>query len=290
MCGVVAIAATGVAGASTKRPTITFDSRVTADDGKGEPEVAVDVRNPRFLVDAYTSGLAASSDGGRHWREVKALSGGDPVVVADSHGNFFAAELGSYQFFESRDHGRTWTAVGSPLHNPLPVGPSPQDMTVQPADGPVYMGPSVIGCDRPLNAADPQTGTLYASCADHGDQSGGEGSPQWPAYFTACRTNIFSSGITTNCGRRYVSASHDGGRTWTEVSTPSPPGVRYGVAYVPDTDPAVLVAVGPSGSAFSLNDGRTWRTVGSTGYNALGFSPDGEGWAAGVHGSAARCR
>lgn len=87
-----------------------------------------------------------------------------------------------------------------------------------------------------------------------------------------------------------LARTRDGGRTWRVLTSQSPPGVRYGVAYVPGTDPAMLVVVGPSGSAYSLNDGTTWKVVGRRGYNALGFSRTGAGWAAGVDGTAARWR
>jgi len=205
-------------------PRITHDARVATNDGKGEPAVAVDLTNPRYVVDAYTSAIGLSSDGGAHWHQVKTTSGADPVIVSDQFGHFFEAELGNngYQFLESRDHGRTWTPVAGPLHNPLPLGPSLFDMSVDPADGPVYMGPSVIGCDRPLSGVDINTGTLFASCADHGDQAGGEDGNSWPAFFATCRAYVFANEGQPSCGRRYVSVSHDHAKTWTAFVTNCP--------------------------------------------------------------------
>ncbi len=87
-----------------------------------------------------------------------------------------------------------------------------------------------------------------------------------------------------------LARTEDGGRTWTPVAAPAPPGVWYGVAYVPGRTPPLLVAVGPTGSAYSTDDGATWRTAGDRGYNAVGFSRDGSGWAAGATGTAARWR
>ncbi len=85
-----------------------------------------------------------------------------------------------------------------------------------------------------------------------------------------------------------LGTTRDGGRSWSAVSTAALPGVWYGVAYVPGSDPPLLVAVGPSGSAYSRDDGATWKAAGSAGYNAVGFSRDGSGWAAGVNGLAAQ--
>ena len=87
-----------------------------------------------------------------------------------------------------------------------------------------------------------------------------------------------------------VLRTRDGGRTWELVSRSAPVGVRYGVAYVPGTEPAMLVAVGPSGSGYSLDDGETWHRIDRTGYNAVSFSGPEDGWAAGVRGLLARWR
>jgi hypothetical protein len=266
-----------LAAAQTARAApLTHDARVAADDGKGEPEIAVDQRNPRYLVDAHMSGIAVSTDGGIHWHESSASGRGDPVVVGDRRGDFFATGLGSngYQFQLSRDDGRTWTTVGGPLHNPLPVGPSVQDMSFDPSGGPVYMGPSVIGCDRPLSGVDLNTGTLFASCADHGDEAGGESGNAWPAYFATCRINVFADEGQPNCGRRYVSVSHDRGRTWTawqpEDSADYPAGYTGAFGGIPVGAHGVLATAYIAGAApgsdctqcavfeTSVDGGTTW--------------------------------
>lgn len=164
--------------------------------------------------------------------------------------------------------------MASPLHNPLPVGWSVLDTSVHPASGPLYMGPSVIGCDRPLIGSDPNTGTIYASCSDHGDQSGGEGQSDWEAFFALCRSNVFSSGITTNCGRRYISASHDHGKTWTPWEPED--GAGWPASYTGAFDGIPVGAHGVLATAYvagaapgsdctqcavfetSTNDGKTW--------------------------------
>ncbi|HMC51208.1 MAG TPA: sialidase family protein, partial [Acidimicrobiales bacterium] len=262
---------------------VTFDSQVTANDGRGEPEIAVDVNDPSYLVDTYTNGTAVSVDGGLHWRQVRAGQS-DPVVVADGSGNFFASGLGSfasgpgsseYQFSESTDHGTSWASVGGPLHNPLPAGWSVPDTSVNPSGGPLYMGPSAVGCDRPLSGADLNTGALFASCADHGDPAGGERGDTWPAYFVTCRSNVFAAEGMPNCGRRYVSVSHDHGKTWSawqpEDSADYPAGYTGAFGGIPVGAHGVFATAYVAGAApgsdctqcaifqTSTDDGKSWN-------------------------------
>ncbi len=270
------LAGLGVRTARASGPVV-FDSQVNPNDGAGEPEVAVDLKDPNVVVDTYTKGVAVSRDGGRHWKTViYDNNAGDPVVTSDADGRFFLTITSYGTDLVSSDGARTWSPTGSPLHaNPLPFGSSPQDMSVHPSDGPVYWGPSVIGCDRPLITTDLSTGTIYASCTDHGDQSGGEGSPTWPAYFAACRSNVFSSGYITNCGRRYVTASKDRGRTWTpwapEDAAGWPAGYTGAFDGIPVAAHGVLATSYIAGAApdsdctqcvvfeTSTNGGATWR-------------------------------
>lgn len=87
----------------------------------------------------------------------------------------------------------------------------------------------------------------------------------------------------------------DGGRTWTLVATSAPPGVRYGITYLPaspglesdDLASPLVVAVGPSGSGYSRDDGLTWTLLGADGFNTVAAGPDAV-WAAGTEGSLAR--
>ncbi|HEX9367234.1 MAG TPA: hypothetical protein VF921_11430, partial [Vicinamibacterales bacterium] len=74
----------------------------------------------------------------------------------------------------------------------------------------------------------------------------------------------------------------DGGATWTAVKGLS--GFRSVVAYVPGTKTS-WIAVGPSGSDMSTDDGRTWRPFGRDGYHAFSFAPRGNtGWGIGEGG------
>ncbi|MGB3849926.1 MAG: YCF48-related protein [Tunicatimonas sp.] len=78
----------------------------------------------------------------------------------------------------------------------------------------------------------------------------------------------------------------DGGRTWQLPET-SPKGYRSAVAYHPPT--RLLFTVGPSGSDYSTNHGRTWQFLDTVGYHTVRFAPEQRvGWVAGSDGRIAR--
>ncbi|HEX8500312.1 MAG TPA: hypothetical protein VF659_06950 [Pyrinomonadaceae bacterium] len=85
--------------------------------------------------------------------------------------------------------------------------------------------------------------------------------------------------------------SYDAGKSWWAPAEAHgrPNGYRSCVAYVPGTQGRKLVAVGPSGSDYSTNGGRTWEPLGAEGFHALSVSPQGDAaWAVGENGRVAR--
>jgi photosystem II stability/assembly factor-like uncharacterized protein len=79
-----------------------------------------------------------------------------------------------------------------------------------------------------------------------------------------------------------AAATADGGLTWTAVTGLG--GFRSVVATMPAQ--SVWIAVGPSGSDMSSDDGRTWRPIEGGGYHAFAFAPDARvGWGVGERGA-----
>jgi photosystem II stability/assembly factor-like uncharacterized protein len=70
----------------------------------------------------------------------------------------------------------------------------------------------------------------------------------------------------------------DGGATWTLLDKRLP--YRSAVAWARDR----WVAVGTSGSDFSLDDGATWKPLDRENYNSLAFTTSGQGWGVGPKG------
>ncbi len=85
---------------------------------------------------------------------------------------------------------------------------------------------------------------------------------------------------------RVACYTRDGGRTWQLPQT-YPNGYRSAVAYHSPTQ--LLLTVGPSGSDYSDDLGRTWQPVDTVGYHTVQFAPEQRGgWAAGSDGRIAR--
>jgi photosystem II stability/assembly factor-like uncharacterized protein len=78
-----------------------------------------------------------------------------------------------------------------------------------------------------------------------------------------------------------LAVTSDGGITWTLVKGLS--GFRSVVAYVPGTK--TLIALGPSGGDYSLDDGKTWTLISGPGFDTFSFFPGKpSGWATGAQG------
>jgi len=84
-----------------------------------------------------------------------------------------------------------------------------------------------------------------------------------------------------------LAVTNDGGTTWKLVKGLS--GFRSVVAYVPGMKTPALVAIGPSGADYSLDDGQTWSPIEGRGFDTFSFVPHKQtGWAAGANGGLAK--
>jgi photosystem II stability/assembly factor-like uncharacterized protein len=83
-----------------------------------------------------------------------------------------------------------------------------------------------------------------------------------------------------------VAVTSDGGRTWAEPSGQHPAGYRSAVAFLAVR--GIWIATGPSGSDFSSDNGHSWKPFDTGDYNAMSFTADGAGWAAGPKGRIAK--
>ncbi|MCA1576560.1 MAG: oxidoreductase [Acidobacteria bacterium] len=81
-----------------------------------------------------------------------------------------------------------------------------------------------------------------------------------------------------------LAVTSDGGVTWKLVKGLS--GFRSVVAYVPGAKTPTLVALGPSGGDYSLDDGQTWSRIEGPGFDTFSFvAHKPTGWAAGANGA-----
>jgi hypothetical protein len=217
---------------------------VAVDGPGGEPEIAVNPRNPRqVVVGENVNGVAFSGDGGATWKHVSLPNIGDNVLAVEPDGTFLFSSING-TVWASRDGGANWTKSGNWVGKVAeamyaaapdlgyPTNVAAGDVIRQSAcdvlnvskAGPAGTGPDdpgiqVLGCDRPWLITDPNTGRAYLSFSAHNDASGGprpsatNATTPWEVRFAACRANNGSSPF--QCGRQYVAASGDDGRTWT---------------------------------------------------------------------------
>lgn len=83
-----------------------------------------------------------------------------------------------------------------------------------------------------------------------------------------------------------VALTSDGGRSWRPPKGRMPSGYRSAVACLPGTK--TWVAVGPSGTDLSEDDGESWRSLGRLGFDAVSLIGPEAGWAVGEGGRIAR--
>ncbi len=130
-----------------------------------------------------------------------------------------------------------------------------------------------------------------------------DGGRSWKATATGIRNDAASAGVFSlafaggkqgiAAGGNYskdketqqnVAISKDAGRTWNSATGPH--GFRSAVAYVAKYK--LWIVTGTSGSDTSIDGGRTWKQFDAGAYNAISFTKDGVGWAAGPAGRVAK--
>ncbi|GAB3692855.1 oxidoreductase [Spirosoma flavus] len=77
--------------------------------------------------------------------------------------------------------------------------------------------------------------------------------------------------------------SRDGGKTWERVSPTDPPGLKEAIALLPNDR---LLAVGPSGTSLSADQGQTWQRLDSEGFHSVACAK-GTCYAVGAKGKVA---
>jgi hypothetical protein len=86
-----------------------------------------------------------------------------------------------------------------------------------------------------------------------------------------------------------VAVTSDGGRTWTLTGgTTTPNGYRSCVVFIPGTATPTLITVGPSGTDYSTDGGKSWKSIGTEGFHSTSFKGLSSGWAVGEDGRIAK--
>jgi len=193
--------------------------------------------------------IVITSDGGRTWTRVPA----DRLPPALPNEGAFAASGTNVAVFGA---DLVWFGTGA-ADRARVLRSSDRGATWQIAETPLHAGPSA---------------GIYSVAfrdAQHGVIVGGDYSKESEAGENAAVTS-------------------DGGKTWTLVKDRGLRGFRSVVQHVPGSR-ASFLAIGPLGSDFSIDDGRTWSAVEGPGFDTFSFAPGKTvGWGAGNRGAIGR--
>lgn len=242
------------------------------------------------------SRIYKTTDGGSHW--TRQFTNDDPKAFFDAmafwdaqHGLAMSDSVdGHFVILTTTDGGATWTRVapeGLPpaLPNEGGFAGSGTNIAVQP-DGRAWIGTGAASNARMLLTTDGGrhwrvSDTPVASSASSG------------IFSVAFRDS--QHGLTVGGDYRReneaddnAAVTADGGRSWRLIRGLG--GFRSVVAFVPESKSS-WIAVGPQGTDWSDDDGRTWTAVPGEGYHAFAFSPTGHvGWGVGEGGRIGRIR
>ncbi len=306
--GVSAVSA-DVAWASGSRGTVlrTLDGGATWQNVSPPGVATLDFRDIE-AIDARTayvlsigngdaSRILKTTDGGASW--VTQFMSPDADAFFDAmafwdvdHGIAFSDSAnGQFRIITTADGGRTWrrvplAALPPALDNEGAFAGSGTNIAVW-GDRHVWIGTGAAATSRVLRSAD--RGETWA-IADTPIPSGAS----WGIFSVAFRDALHGIVVGGDYSKvdlalDNVAMTDDGGVSWHLA--PGAGGFRSVVTYLPDVAGPTLLALGPSGSDVSVDDGRTWTPVPTpvqglhTYSHARGTSV---GWAAGGRGQIAK--
>lgn len=261
---------------------------------------AFDANTALLLSAGEPARMYRTTDGGRTWRVTHADD--TPGIFFDGmafwdgrNGIAFSDPVGgSWVVITTSDGGQTWSRVpASALPAPLPgeaaVAASGRAIAVA-APGDAWIGTGGGASARVLRTRDRgRTWEASAVPIPSGNNSSG--------IFSVA---LLPDGRGIAVGGDYrqeraesptVAVTADRGRTWTLAGPSRPAGVREAVLHVPGTRGPTVVSVGPSGTGFSTDGGRSWMPLADTlGFHTADFVDARTGWAVGGNGRIARFR
>jgi photosystem II stability/assembly factor-like uncharacterized protein len=188
--------------------------------------------------------LLSTNDGGAHWTPIP--SAGLPAGLA-GEGSFAA----SGTCLVTRPGGRAWMVMSNRDHARL-------------------LHTTNYGTSWTLD-------TLPVTTRD------GVG-PQSVAMRDDRNGMVLGGGYGAQPGDTGSAITHDGGNSWIPSGRPALKSGIWGGVFIPNATLPTVVVVGPDGSAFSRDEGRTWTPIDSTNYWSVGFASPTAGWAVGMGG------
>lgn len=235
-------------------------------------------------------------DGGKNWEETYSNKTEgiffDAMEFWDSqHGIVFSDPIdGKFFIIRTSDGGKTW--------NEIPIENRPE--TIKDEAGFAASGTclAVQGEKNVWIGSGGAKARVFFS-PDRGDTwqvvdtkmiSGNASSGIFSLAFKDAMTGIAVGGNYQKDSLKNENAAltTDGGKTWHILTDQQPNGYKSCVAYI-GNDSDQLIALGTSGSDFSIDGGKTWHFMDTTAYNVVSIAKDGSaGFAAGPKGRIAK--
>ncbi|GLZ39566.1 oxidoreductase [Actinokineospora sp. NBRC 105648] len=239
------------------------------------------------------SRIFRTTDGGKAWtetfRNAEETAFYDCLAFFDrEHGLALSDPVGGkFRLVSTQDGGRSWSVVPgdrmpAALDGEFAFAASGQCVSTSGSrDAWIATGGGAKA--RVLHSADrgrswTVTDTVLASAPSAG---------VFATAFRDTRHGIAVGGdyATPTGGVDALGLTRDGGKTWQKPSN-APQGYRSGVAWHPFLRSAAI-AVGPTGSDYTLDEGRHWRRFDTGSFDTVDCAADGACWAAGEKGRVA---
>ena len=235
------------------------------------------------------SRIYKTSDGGGTWTLQLAIT--DPKMFLDAmafrdveHGTAFSDSVdGRFVIFTTSNGGADWTRVPADRLPPALPGEgafaASGTNVAMGAAGQIWMGTTKSRVLRSLD--DGRTWSVATTPLATGEATGIFSI----AFRDATHGVVVGGNYQQEAGAvDNVAITSDGGVTWTLIRERGLSGFRSVVAWLPASSSGWL-AVGPTGSDISADDGHTWTPAGGAGYDAVSLVPRGAtGWATGSGG------
>ena len=108
--------------------------------------------------------------------------------------------------------------------------------------------------------------------------------PQGVSFRDTRNGIVLGGGASSQSADVLTAITTDGGATWQPRNRMPMRSGAWGGVYIPRSNPATVVAVGPNGVAYSRDQGSVWIPIDTMNYWSVGFSSPQAGWAVGMRG------
>ncbi|KAJ9165647.1 Oxidoreductase [Coniochaeta hoffmannii] len=248
------------------------------------------------IGEGSSSRIYVTADGARTW--TRAFTNPEPAAFYDCmaftsprHGVAMSDPVdGKFRLVETDDGGLSWGVVDPAGMPPAEEGEfgfaaSGTCLTAGAGDR-MYLASGGVDPGRVFRSGDGGRSWEVADTPIAGGATAGVYSVQ----FRDAKHGIAVGGdyMVPNISVDTAAWSDDGGATWTAASV-LPGGYRSGAAWVPGLC-GVAVAVGPTGSDVTLDEGKTWATFDNGSFDAVQCPQAGVCWASGTGGRVARLK